>query len=60
VKNIEMSIEVGNVLVIKVKLGEEQGPSKSGKTTIIATSEGNQPVPGREDMKIGLNIFKGK
>lgn len=36
---------------------DEQGrPSKSGKTTLIATTEGNQPVaPG---VMMGLNIYR--
>lgn len=58
-KNIDMTVD-GHILTIKVDLSKDHGPSKSGKTTIIATSEGNQEVPGNDDMKIGLNVFKGK
>lgn len=57
-KNVDMSVE-GNILTIKVDLSKEFGPSSSGKTTIIATTEGNVTVPGREE-KIGLNIYKKK
>ncbi len=28
----------------------------SGKTIIIASTEGNQSVSGKEDVKVGLNI----
>ena len=56
-KNIEMSID-GNILTIKVDLLKEFGPSASGKTTIIASSEGNKGLPGKEDIKIGLNVYK--
>ena len=57
-KNVEMSVE-GAMLTIKVDLSKEFGPSSSGKTTIIASTEGNITVPGREE-KIGLNIYKKK
>jgi len=58
-KNIEMNVE-GNILTIKVDLSKEFGSSASGKSTIIATTEGNMSVPGAEDKKIGLNIYRKK
>jgi hypothetical protein len=58
-KNVEMSIE-GNILTIKVDLTKDFGPSASGKTIIIASSEGNQSIPGKEAVKIGLNVYKKK
>jgi hypothetical protein len=58
-KNVEMSVE-GNILTIKVDLTKDFGPSASGKTIIIASSEGNQSIPGKETLKIGLNIYKKK
>jgi len=58
-KNVEMLIE-GNILTIKVDLSKDFGPSASGKTIIIASSEGNQSIPGKEEAKIGLNIYKKK
>lgn len=58
-KNVEMSIE-GNILTIKVDLTKDFGPSASGKTIIIASSEGNQSIPGKETVKIGLNVYKKK
>lgn len=58
-KNVEMILE-GNTLVIKVDLTKEFGPSSSGKTIIIASTEGNQSVPERDGVKIGLNIYKKK
>ncbi len=54
-----MSVE-GNILMTKVDLTKDFGPSSSGKTIIIATTEGNQSVPGKEAVKIGLNIYKKK
>jgi hypothetical protein len=57
-KNVEMSVE-GNILTIKVDLSKEFGPSASGKTIIIASTEGNVTIPDRED-KVGLNVYKKK
>jgi len=57
-KNVEMKID-GNILTITVDLAKEFGPSASGKTTIIASTEGNVPVLDRDE-KIGLNIYKKK
>jgi hypothetical protein len=57
VKNIEMEID-GDVLSIKVDISKEYGPSSSGKTIIIASTEGNVGVPGREEVKVGLNVYK--
>ncbi len=56
-KNVEMTME-GEILVVKVDLSKEFGPSSSGKTIIIATTEGNQSVPERENVKVGLNVYK--
>ena len=58
-KNVEMSLE-GNILTIKVDLSKEFGPSASGKTIIIASTEGNVPIPEREDVKVGLNVYHKK
>ena len=58
-KNVEMTVD-GNILSIKVDLSKDFGPSSSGKTIIIASTEGNQSVPGREVIKVGLNIYKKK
>ena len=58
-KNVEMSME-GNILTIKVDLSKEFGPSASGKTTIIASTEGNVTIPGHEEAKVGLNVYRKK
>ena len=55
-KNVELQVE-GNILTIKVDLAKEFGPSSSGKTIIIASTEGNVTIPGREE-KIGLNVYR--
>jgi hypothetical protein len=55
-KNVNMQVE-GNTLTITVDISKDFGPSKSGKTRIIATTAGNIAVPGT-DAKIGLNIYR--
>jgi len=56
-KNVEMRVD-GDVLTVKVDLGKEFGPSASGKTVIIATTEGNVSIAGHEGVKLGLNVYK--
>lgn len=58
-KNTEMKTE-GNILTIKVDLTKEFGPSSSGKTIIIASTEGNVSIEGHEEIKVGLNVYKKK
>ena len=58
-KNVEMKVE-GNILTIKVDLTKEFGPSSSGKTIIIGSTEGNVAAPEKEEVKVGLNVYKNK
>jgi hypothetical protein len=55
-KNVNMKVD-GDILVITVDLSKDFGPSNSGKSLVIATTEGNQSVPD-SDAKIGLNVYK--
>lgn len=57
-KNVQMTV-AGNILTITVDLTKECGPSSSGKTIIIASTEGNIAVPERDE-KIGLNVYRKK
>ena len=57
-KNVQMTV-TGNILTITVDLTKEFGPSSSGKTVIIASTEGNITVPERDE-KIGLNVYRKK
>jgi len=57
-KNVEMTIE-GTTLTIRVDLSKEFGPSASGKTIIIASTEGNVTIPNRAE-KVGLNVYRKK
>jgi len=56
-KNVDMKVE-GNILTIKVDLSKEFGLSGSGKSIVLASSEGNQTVPGTDGIKIGLNVYR--
>ena len=59
-KNVEMRVDLENILHITVDLNRNCGPSASGKTTIIATTKGNQELPGHPGIKVGLNVYKVK
>ncbi len=55
-KNVEMKV-TGDILTITVDLSKQFGKSSSGKSIIVASTEGNQSVPDT-DVKIGLNIYQ--
>jgi hypothetical protein len=57
-KNVELSVK-GNTLTITVDLTKDFGPSSSGKTVIIASTEGSFPLPGRNEV-VGLNVYRKK
>ena len=56
-KNVEVKID-GNKLNIEIDLTKDYGPSKSGKTIIIATTEGNKLI--KDDIRLGLNCYRYK
>lgn len=56
-QNVTFAVK-DNVLTIKVDLSKDLGRSKSGKTTLVATTGGNVPVPGVPEIKIGINAYK--
>ena len=57
VKNIKAKVQ-GDELILTIDLSKNFGLSGSGKSIIIASTEGNVAVPGREDVKIGLNVYR--
>jgi hypothetical protein len=61
-KNIDMEIDQKKqILTMKIDLSKDMGDSKSGKSTIIATTEGNVSLGGDfEDVMIGLNVYREK
>ncbi len=52
-----MKVE-GEILKIEIDLAKDFGPSKSGKTVVVASSEGNVPVPEHTNMRLGINVYK--
>ena len=54
-QNIEMQV-TGSILTLKVDLSKRNGRSKSGKTVMIASSEGNKAIPGTAAV-LGINIY---
>jgi len=54
-KNIAIKV-VKNIMTITVDLKKEFGPSKSGKTIIIGSTEGNQTVA--PNVVLGMNVYK--
>lgn len=60
-KNVDLSVS-GDTLVIKVSLKAPRTASASGKSEVIASTEGNVSIPGFPDIKLGLNCYtpKGK
>jgi hypothetical protein len=55
-KNVEMKQE-GRILTIRVDLSQEFGPSSTGKTIIVASTEGNVQVPNGSEY-VGLNVYR--
>lgn len=52
--NVETKIE-GNILTLKIDLSKSYGPSKSGKTIIVASTQGNVTVG---PVTVGLNVYR--
>ena len=55
-QNVKMQVK-GSELVITIDLAARLGPSKSGKTEIVATTAGNATIPGTNGAKLGLNVY---
>ena len=57
--NIEASVE-GKKLTLVIDLSKELGASKSGKTMLVASTNGNQKIATEHGVTIGLNAYKSK
>jgi hypothetical protein len=56
-RNINLLV-VNGQLILQVDLAKELGPSESGKSTLIANS-GSQPrVPGYDNVRFSLSVYK--
>lgn len=56
-ENVELKVD-GNILTAKIDLSKVVGPSKSKKTIVIGSTQGNAQVPGHDDARIGVNVYK--
>ena len=56
-KNVDAKV-VSNKLVLTVDLSKDFGPSHSGKTTVIGTTEGFVKIEGKEGYAFGLNVVR--
>ena len=54
-KNMEVTIDKTGLMTIKVDTNQRFGKSASGKSTIIASSEGNVVLEG--GVTVGLNVY---
>lgn len=56
--NVNMKVE-GQKLIIEVDLSKQFGNSSSGKSIIIASTEGNRSITGADpNVRIGLNVYQ--
>ena len=58
-ENIKATVK-GNILTLEIDLKKDQGPSKSGKNILIATTGGNVQIPGTDSVMAGINIYRPK
>lgn len=56
-KNVALKVE-GSMLWIGVDTSASQGASKTGKSEVIGTTEGNVNVPGLDGVKFGLTVYR--
>ena len=55
-KNIAIELK-GNIVTITLDISQTYGKSSSGKSIIVASTEGNVTIPGT-DVKLGLNAYQ--
>ena len=58
-KNVNAAIK-GNILTLTVDLSKDFGQSKTGKSTIVATTSGNASfgTEAGNQVKVGLNVYR--
>jgi hypothetical protein len=55
--NVHMEVQ-GTLLVMTIDLSQTLGVSASGKSEIIATTGGNVSLPGYDEIKVGVNVYR--
>jgi hypothetical protein len=59
-RNIETSVS-GNILTLKIDLAADKSESSSGKSLIIASTEGNVSIDeAHPEIKMGINVYTKK
>lgn len=58
-QNIEMKVE-GNKLTIEIDITKTYGESSSGKSLVVASTQGNVDIQGAPGIKLGLNLYRPK
>lgn len=48
---------MGDILILRCDLSEQGSESKSGKSSVVGTTNGNVPIAGT-DVRVGLNIYR--
>lgn len=54
--NVKVTVK-GTVMTLEIDLSKRFGKSASGKTTIVATTAGNQAAPNNPAISYGLNVY---
>lgn len=54
--NINCEIKDG-IATLTIDLTKRLGPSKSGKTILVASTNGNIGIPENEAIKLGINCY---
>jgi hypothetical protein len=58
VENIKIETK-GNQLIITIDASQDLGMSKSGKTRLVASTQGNQKINiGGTDLFLGINAYR--
>lgn len=55
-RNVTVELD-GNLLTIRCYVTADGVESKSGKSEVVGTTNGNVAVPGT-DLKLGLNLYR--
>lgn len=59
-QNLTITTNKDGTVTITFDPKKSLGPSKSGKTTMIATTSGAAALPGDTDVKININIYRNQ
>lgn len=55
-RNVSVQVEDG-ILIVRADVNAEGKESKSGKSSVVGTTNGNVAVPGT-DLKLGFNLYR--